>query len=196
MTDIATSRAITSRVGRKPISVPSGVEVKIDGRNLLVKSAKHQANLELHPFVSVVLEDNAIKVLLNDLSNEKITGADKKTYRSISGTTRSNIANLIKGVHTGFEKRLQLVGVGYRAAMKGKSLALSLGYSHPTEVTVPEGITIETPTPTEIIIKGSDSERVGELAAVIRKIRSPEPYKGKGIRYAGEVIELKETKKK
>lgn len=185
----------TSRVGRKPVEIPSGTDVKLQGNVLSAKGPKGNLNLTLHPFVSVAINENQITVALN-AKDEKITGIGQKTYRSIAGTTRANIGNLITGVSNGFERKLQLVGVGYRAQSKGKVLALNLGFSHPTEFNVPEGVTVETPTPTEILIKGSDKQLVGETAAKIRSIRKPEPYKGKGVRYADEVIVLKETKKK
>lgn len=186
----------TSRIGRKPVAVPSGVEVKLQDQKLSVKGPKGQLSITLHPFVHVSVDKNEIKVEPNANSGKVITGASKKLFRSIAGTERANISNLIHGVTQGFERKLLLVGVGYRAQSKGKILGLSLGFSHPTDFSVPEGVTIETPTQTEIIIKGPNKELVGLVAAQIRSIRGPEPYKGKGIRYANEVIELKETKKK
>lgn len=186
----------TSRVGRLPVSIPKGVEVKMQNDQFTAKGPKGQLAVQVHPYIKVEVSADIVKVDFNNNLKEVITGAEKKTYRSIAGTTRSNIDNLIKGVSTGFEKRLTLVGVGYRAQGKGKVLSLSLGFSHPTEFKVPEGITIETPTQTEIVVKGADKTLVGEVAAKIRAIRPPEPYKGKGVRYADEVIELKETKKK
>jgi large subunit ribosomal protein L6 len=187
---------IKSRIGRKPVTIPAGVEVKIKDQVLSAKGPKGTANVDLHLYVVVTMEDKNIHVALNTTVESKITGMQKKLYRSIAGTTRANIANAIAGVAGGFERKLNLVGVGYRAQSKGKILSLSLGFSHPTDFNVPEGITIETPTQTEILVKGIDKELVGLVAANIRKIRSPEPYKGKGVRYANEVIELKETKKK
>lgn len=186
----------TSRIGRKPVKVPSGVEVKIQDQKLLAKGPKGQLSIKLHPFVHVTLESNEIKVHPNTERENLITGPATKLYRAIAGTVRSVIYNTVQGVAQGFERRLVLVGVGYRAQAKGKILSLSLGYSHPTDFPVPEGVTIETPTPTEIIVKGINKELVGLVAAKIRRVRGPEPYKGKGVRYIDEVIELKETKKK
>lgn len=187
--------AISSRVGRKPVVVPTGVDVKIQDQHLSVKGPKGQLSIALHPYVRVDLENNQLSVKAKE-GDDSITGPRKKLFRSIVGTTRANIQNSIQGVTKGFERKLVLVGVGYRAQAKGKVLALSLGFSHPTEFKVPEGVTIETPTQTEILVKGMDIEAVGLVAANIRRIRGPEPYKGKGVRYANEVIELKETKKK
>lgn len=186
----------TSRVGRLPVAVPAGVDVKIKDLVLTAKGPKGLLSLKLHPFVHVALEDGHINVTLNDVSDKLVTGSNVRLYKSIAGTTRANINNTIHGVTHGFEKKLTLVGVGYRAQSKGKVVSLSLGFSHPTEFPVPEGITIETPTQTEIVIKGSSKELVGLVAANIRSIRSPEPYKGKGIRYSDEHVEIKETKKK
>lgn len=193
---MSSSSVPTSRVGRKPVVVPSGVEVKLQGTSLSVKGPKGHMQLALHPFVSVTVDKTEIKVqpILNDAT--VITGKSVKLYRSIAGTTRANINNVIHGVTHGFEKKLLLVGVGYRAQAKGKVLSLSLGFSHPTDFNVPEGITIETPTQTEILVKGANKEIVGLVASQIRSIRGPEPYKGKGVRYADETIEIKETKKK
>ena len=186
----------TSRVGRKPVNLPTGVNVKLDQSQFLAKGPKGQLTLDLHQFVNVVIENNQIIVQENNQLNKKLTGASKKLNKCIVGATRANINNIITGVSEGFEEKLTLVGVGYRAQAKGKVLSLSLGYSHPTDFDLPEGITVETPSQTEILIKGADRALVGETAATIRKIRPPEPYKGKGVRYAKEKIELKETKKK
>jgi large subunit ribosomal protein L6 len=186
----------TSRIGRKPVVVPSGVQVKIQDKELSVKGPKGSLSITLHPFVNVALESNEIKVSLSDGSKKLITGKSQKLYRAIAGTVRANIYNVVHGVSQGFERKLVLVGVGYRAQAKGKIISLSLGFSHPTDFTIPEGITVETPTQTEILVKGANKELVGLVAAQIRSIRGPEPYKGKGVRYADEVIELKETKKK
>lgn len=186
----------TSRIGRKPVSMPAGVEVKIHDQILSAKGPKGKLEINLHPYVHVVVEGNVIKVHPNADDGQIITGSNKKLYRSIAGSTRANIYNVIEGVAHGFERKLTLVGVGYRAQAKGKVLSLSLGYSHPTDFKVPEGITIETPTQTDIIVKGASKELVGQVAAQIREVRGPEPYKGKGVRYADEYIEIKETKKK
>lgn len=186
----------TSRIGRKPVTIPAGVEVKIQNAEMTVKGPKGQRSIELHSFVNVSMENNEITVKPNLEAKSSITGSSNKLYRSIVGTVRANIFNLIHGVTQGFERKLVLVGVGYRAQAKGKVLGLSLGFSHPTDFSVPEGVVIETPTQTEILVKGINKELVGLVAAQIRSIRGPEPYKGKGVRYANEVIELKETKKK
>lgn len=193
-TTTATTR--TSRIGRKPVVIPSGIEVKLQGQKLSAKGPKGQLTVSLHPYINVAVEGNEIKVDLNKDSTGKITGKGIKLYKSIAGTERANIYNAIHGVSQGFERKLLLVGVGYRAQAKGKILSLSLGFSHPTDFDVPEGVVIETPTQTEILIKGANKELVGLVAAKIRKIRGPEPYKGKGVRYSDEKIELKETKKK
>lgn len=186
----------TSRIGRKPVDLPSGVEVKIQDQKFSAKGPKGNLSVDLHPFVNVIVESNQVKVSQNADARKNITGSHIKLYRSILGTIRARIYNAVHGVSHGFQRKLVLVGVGYRVQAKGKILSLSLGYSHPTDFNVPEGITIETPSQTEILIKGSDKNLVGLTAANIRKIRSPEPYKGKGVRYAGEAIEIKETKKK
>lgn len=185
-----------SRVGRKPIKIPSGVEIKLQDGTLFVKGPKGKQDLPIHPFVQLEMDNQEIKVQANKTDKKLITGANAKLARSIVGTIRANIQNTVQGVTVGFERRLLLQGVGYRAQLKGKMLSLSLGYSHPTEFSIPDEITIETPTQTEIVIKGINKRIVGLVASKIRRIRSPEPYKGKGIRYAKEVIVLKETKKK
>lgn len=188
--------AVTSRIGRKPVVVASGIEVKIHDQELTAKGPKGHLSMPLHPFVKVTLEGNQIHVAPNVDGVTIITGANTKLFRSIAGTMRANIYNVIHGVSQGFVRTLTLVGVGYRAQAKGKTVSLSLGFSHPTEFSVPEGVTVETPTQTEIVIKGASKELVGLVAAQIRSIRPPEPYKGKGARYSDEVVELKETKKK
>jgi len=194
---MSTSTSIpTSRIGRKPVTVPSGVEVKLHDQKLSVKGPKGNLSITLHPFVQVTIDKNEIQVSPKSTSKRAITGSSTKLYRSIAGTVRANINNVILGVSQGFERKLLLVGVGYRAQSKGKVLSLSLGYSHPTDFNVPEGVVIETPTQTEIIVKGANKELVGLVAAQIRSVRGPEPYKGKGVRYSDEKIELKETKKK
>lgn len=186
----------TSRVGRKPVVVPKGVDVKIQGDEIVVKGPKGQLTMHAHPYVIIKLDDGFLTVSPNVDARKNITGESIKLFRSIAGTVRSNINNSIQGVSQGFERKLTLVGVGYRAQGKGKVLSLSLGYSHPTNYNVPEGITIETPTQTEILIKGTSKELVGQVAAQIRSIRGPEPYKGKGVRYSDEIVVIKETKKK
>lgn len=186
----------TSRIGRKPVIIPAGVDVKIQDQHITIKGPKGQLNMALHPFVVVSLDKNQISVHPNTESEKNITGSGTKLYRSIAGTTRAKINNFVHGVSAGFERKLVLVGVGYRAQAKGKVLSLALGYSHPTDYHLPDGVTVETPTQTEIIVRGVDRDKVGQAAAEIRNFRPPEPYKGKGVRYAEEVIELKETKKK
>lgn len=184
-----------SRIARKPVSIPSGVEVKIQDKKVSVKGPKGHLDMDLHPYISITMDNNQIQVKPSK-NGHVITGSQVKLYRSIAGTVRANLQNIVQGVTKGFERRLALVGVGYRAQAKGKTLSLSLGFSHPTDFPVPAGITIETPSQTEVVIKGIDKNLVGLVAAKIRNIRSPEPYKGKGVRYANEIIELKETKKK
>lgn len=186
----------TSRVGRKPVVIPKGVDVKMQGEQLAIKGPKGQLAMDVHPFVSLNIAEKEILLNPKQEMARHCRGTKVKLYRSITGTMRAQIANMVKGVTEGFEKKLVLVGVGYRAQMKGKALALSLGFSHPVEFTIPTGLTIETPSQTEIIIKGASKELVGLAAAKIRKLRGPEPYKGKGVRYANEKISLKETKKK
>ncbi|HVE44692.1 MAG TPA: 50S ribosomal protein L6 [Gammaproteobacteria bacterium] len=184
----------TSRIARRPVVIPSGVQVKLNDRQLVAKGPKGECTIALHEFVDILMESNEIKV--NAKSDCLITGSDSKLYRSIAGTERANIHNLLLGVSQGFEKKLSLVGVGYRAQMKGKMLSLNLGYSHPTDFEIPAGIHIETPSQTEIIVKGICKQLVGEVASKIRAMRPPEPYKGKGVRYANENVVIKETKKK
>lgn len=173
-----------SRVAKKPISLPKGVELKVAAEGVSVKGPKGSLSVHALPGVSVAVNDGVATVELAD-------GADGK----FGGTARALLANMIKGVSEGYERKLELVGVGYRASMAGKALNLSLGFSHPVVFNAPEGVTIETPTQTEILIKGSDKQSVGQVAAKIRGFRPPEPYKGKGVRYAGEKITLKEAKK-
>ncbi|MDD5034807.1 MAG: 50S ribosomal protein L6 [Methylococcaceae bacterium] len=176
-----------SRVAKNPITLPKGVEVKLEGMMLTVKGAKGVMTRELHPSVKVDVSSNVIQVH-GDRENAAVN--------ALSGTTRANISNMVVGVSAGYERKLTMVGVGYRAQAKGNILSLSLGYSHPIEFESPEGIVIETPTQTEILVKGCDKQVVGQVAANIRAYRSPEPYKGKGIRYSDEEIIRKEAKKK
>jgi large subunit ribosomal protein L6 len=175
-----------SRIGRQPIEIPSGVDVEI-GENALMTVSGPRGTLSrrLHPEMRVVLEDGAIRV-------ER--PSDEAGHRSLHGLTRTLIANMVEGVTRGYEKRLQIVGVGYRAAMKGKDLELAVGFSHPVVVQAPEGVEFEVPTPTQIVVRGNDKEAVGQVAANIRKIRKPEPYKGKGIRYENEFVRKKAGK--
>jgi large subunit ribosomal protein L6 len=172
-----------SRVARKPIPLPKGVECKIDGADVTVKGPKGELRLPRIPKVEIRLEGGEIRL--------SAPAGDLK----FAGTARALLAGMVKGVSEGYTKKLELVGVGYRAAMQGKDLSLSLGFSHPVVFTAPEGVTIATPSQTEITITGADPQRVGETAAKIRALRPPEPYKGKGVRYAGEKITLKEAKK-
>jgi large subunit ribosomal protein L6 len=176
-----------SRIGKKPVSVPAGVTAKVDGPLVTVKGAKGQLEFLVPDDVSVVHQDNAIKV---DPRN------DGKRARALWGTSRARVNNLVIGVTSGFEKKLEITGVGYRAAVQGKVLQLALGYSHDVNYPIPAGIAIATPKPTEITISGIDKQQVGQVAAEIRALRGPEPYKGKGVKYAGEFIFRKEGKKK
>ena len=176
-----------SRVGKKPVSIPSGVTATVDGQTVKIKGAKGELAFLVPPQVSVKFEDGAVSVAPNDNS---------KDARSKWGLSRAQVANLVEGVTKGFEKKLEITGVGYRAAVAGKVLKLSLGYSHDVDFPIPDGITIVAPRPTEIVITGIDRQRVGQVAANIREFRPPEPYKGKGVRYAGEFIFRKEGKKK
>lgn len=174
-----------SRIGKHPIPVPAGVEVSIEGNHIHVKGAKGELDYDFNELMTVVLEDGQIVVTRPD---------DSRQAKSFHGLTRTLIANMVEGVSNGFQKKLELVGVGYRAALKGSNLELQLGYSHPVVVEPPAGITFEVPDQTHITVHGADKQQVGETAAVIRKWRKPEPYKGKGIRYEGEVVKHKEGK--
>lgn len=174
-----------SRIGKKPIAIPEGVDVKLDGTVLTVKGPKGTLTRTLHEEVTVKVEGNEISV-------ER--PSDHKLHRALHGTTRSIIANMVEGVTNGFSKTLELVGVGYRATKSGSNLTLNVGYSHPVEITPEQGIEFEVPAQTQIIVKGIDKERVGQIASEIRAVRRPEPYKGKGIRYQGERVRRKEGK--
>ena len=174
-----------SRVGRMPIDIPAGVTATLDGQVITVKGPKGELTRTLHPDMKVTVQDNVITV---ERPN------DEKNNRALHGLTRALIANMVKGVTEGFKKELEIVGVGYRAQMKGKKLALTLGFSHPLELDTPEGITVECPSATQIVISGVNNEHVGEFAAKIRGYRLPEPYKGKGIRYVGEHVRRKAGK--
>ncbi len=173
-----------SRVAKKPITVPSGVDIKIDGLKVNVKGPKGTLEVDMHPTVSIAENDGQYQV-------EPKTDKDM----AMAGTFRALIDNMVIGVSDGFQKKLQLVGVGYRAQMQGNKLNLSLGFSHPIEYLAPEGVTLETPAQTEIIISGCDKQKVGQVAANIRAYRPPEPYKGKGVRYSDERVVRKEAKK-
>jgi large subunit ribosomal protein L6 len=176
-----------SRVGKKPVPIPSGVTANVEGQTVKVKGPKGALQLVLHNDVAATLEKGAIKI---DPRSET------KRARALWGTSRTLVANLIAGVTKGFERRLEIAGVGYRAAVQGKNLQIALGYSHDIVYPIPEGITIAAPKPTEIVVTGIDRQKVGQMAAEIRDFRKPEPYKGKGIKYAGEYIFRKEGKKK
>ena len=176
-----------SRVARKPVVLPQGVTTTVSQGAVTLKGAKGTMTVPLRPGLSVVQEGQDLRIESAEHSREALMHA---------GSLRAHIANTALGVSKGYERKLELVGVGYRAQAQGRNLNLTLGFSHPVVYPAPEGITIETPTQTEILIKGADKQRVGQVAAEIRAYRSPEPYKGKGIRYSGERIELKETKKK
>jgi large subunit ribosomal protein L6 len=175
-----------SRIGRQPIEIPDGVEVQVDEDALVtVRGPRGTLSRRLHPEMRIVREGSALRV-------ER--PSEENFHRSLHGLTRTLIANMVEGVTKGYEKRLQIVGVGYRAAMKGSDIEIAVGYSHPVVVTCPEGIEFEVPTPTQIVVRGNDKEMVGQVAASIRKIRKPEPYKGKGIRYENEYVRKKAGK--
>ena len=174
-----------SRIGKQPIEIPSGVEVAAQGDVVTVRGPRGELAQRMHPQMRIVQEDGTVRV---ERPN------DEGFYRGLHGLTRSLIANMVEGVTKGFEKRLAIVGVGYRAQLRGRDLELAVGYSHPVPVRCPEGIEFEVPTPTSIVIRGNDKQAVGEIAAKIRKIRKPEPYKGKGIRYENEHVRKKAGK--
>lgn len=176
-----------SRIAKSPITVPAGVEIKVDGSNVSVKGAKGTLSNTFNSVVSIGMEDSVLSVSPKN---------DSKNAWAQAGTVRSIINNMVVGVSEGFEKKLQLVGVGYRAQAQGKVLNLTLGFSHPINHELPEGITVETPSQTEVVVKGADKQVVGQVAAEIRAYRPPEPYKGKGVKYADEYILRKEAKKK
>mgnify|MGYP000070688056 FL=1 len=176
-----------SRIAKNPVTIPAGVELTLKGNSVSVKGAKGTLSMDMHTAVSIAHEDGQVQVSARDGS---------KIARSMSGTARSLINNMVVGVHEGFSKTLLLQGVGYRAAAKGNVLSLTLGFSHPVDYELPEGISAETPNQTTIVINGSDKQKVGQVAAEIRGYRPPEPYKGKGVRYADEYVRRKEAKKK
>ena len=176
-----------SRVAKVPVSLPKGVEFKLDGGKAVVKGPKGTLSMQLDQSVEVV-QDGA-ELVVRTPGTEKPKGA-------MAGTTRALLSNMVQGVSQGFQKKLELVGVGYRAQAQGKVLNLTLGFSHPVAYPVPEGITIETPSQTEVVVSGIDRQKVGQVAADIRGYRPPEPYKGKGVRYSGERVVMKEAKKK
>jgi large subunit ribosomal protein L6 len=176
-----------SRVAKAPVSIPNGVEVKLNGSNMTVKGSGGLLSYKIHDDVTVEVNDNLIQVKWDD--------AIKKANAQ-AGTVRASINNMVTGVSKGFEKKLTLIGVGYRAQVKGKKLTLSLGFSNPVEYQVPEGITVEAASQTELLVKGNDKQQVGQVASEIRAFRPPEPYKGKGVRYTDEYVARKDAKKK
>ena len=176
-----------SRVAKNPVKLPAGVEVKLVGQQLSVKGAKGALELNVHSSVEVLQESGELRFAARN--------GDQQT-RAMAGTTRALVNNMVIGVSQGFERKLQLIGVGYKAQAKGQVLNLALGFSHPIDYQLPEGVVAETPNQTEILIKGVDKQLVGQVAAEIRDFRRPEPYKGKGVRYADEVVRRKEAKKK
>lgn len=176
-----------SRIAKAPIALPKGVEVTVNGQTVQVKGAKGSLNVTLNSQVEVTNDGTQVKVLPR---------VQDQSGWMHAGTARTLVNNLVVGVSAGFERKLQLVGVGYKAAAKGKVLSLSLGFSHPLDINLPEGVTAETPSPTEIILKSIDKQLLGQIAANIRAYRAPEPYKGKGVRYADETVLRKEAKKK
>ena len=174
-----------SRIGRKPIVIPAGVEFTVNGQNVTVKGPKGTLNSNIHPMITEKVENGEVVVTRPN---------DEKEARSLHGLTRTNIQNMVEGVTHGFKKELEIQGVGYRAAKQGKDLVRNLGFSHQVVMPEPEGITIEVPDPLKIVINGIDKQRVGQFAAEVREKRPPEPYKGKGIRYVGEYVAHKEGK--
>jgi large subunit ribosomal protein L6 len=176
-----------SRVARKPVELPQGVSASVADAAVTVKGAKGSLTLALKPGIKVTQEQQKLAVTV---------ARESEGINAVAGATRAHLANMVLGVSKGYERKLELVGVGYRAQVQGKALNLTLGFSHPIAFAIPEGITIETPSQTEIIVKGIDRQKVGQVAAEVRGFRPPEPYKGKGVRYSGERIELKEAKKK
>lgn len=176
-----------SRIAKNPVSLPGGTEVTIKQDTIVAKGPIGELTMNKHPLVSVNQEDGMLQVAANDESSQA---------RAMSGTTRSLLSNLVTGVSSGFEKKLTIIGVGYRAQVQGKNLNLSLGFSHPVVYPIPEGITIEAPSQTELVVKGADKQKVGQVAAEIRRYRPPEPYKGKGVRYTDEYVVRKQAKKK
>ncbi len=176
-----------SRIANAPVTVPKGVEITLNGQRVAVKGPKGKLEHEVHRDVEVAVENGEVRVKPRSGSKPAIAQA---------GTARALINNLVTGVDSGFEKRLTLIGVGYRAQAQGKNLNLSLGFSHPIEFPIPDDVQIETPSQTEVVVRGIDKQRVGQVSAVIRGFRPPEPYKGKGVRYTDEYVQRKEAKKK
>lgn len=176
-----------SRVANSPVLLPSGVEVKLSGQGLNIKGAKGEFNFDVHNDVEVSQDENVLKFAARH---------GDRNSRALAGTMRALVQNMVTGVTDGFERRLELQGVGYRAQAQGKKLTLQLGFSHPVEYQLPDGIEVETPSQTEVVISGIDKQQVGQVCAEIRSFRPPEPYKGKGVRYKGEHVRRKEAKKK
>ena len=167
-----------SRVAKNPVDLPSGVEVKMSGRNIQVKGPKGELSLDLHPTVDMVHEDNQLR----------LAATTEDSAMAMAGTMRALVSNMVTGVSVGYEKKLTIVGVGYRAQAQGNTLNLSLGFSHPVVYQIAKGVSVETPSQTEIVVSGTDKQLVGQTAAEIRRFRPPEPYKGKGVRYADEQV--------
>lgn len=176
-----------SRVANNPVNIPNGVEINVTGSNVRAKGPKGEMSQNLHESVAMAQEDKVLTFAAKDGSRQS---------RALAGTMRSLVNNMVTGVSQGFEKKLTVIGVGYRAAVQGKKLNLTLGFSHPVNYSIPEGITIECPSQTEIVIRGADKQRVGQVASEIRAYRPPEPYKGKGVRYTDEHVIRKDAKKK
>jgi large subunit ribosomal protein L6 len=174
-----------SRIGKKPIEIPAGVTVTLDNNTVTVKGAKGELTRSFNPDIEIKIEENVVNIS---------RPTDAKEHRALHGTTRAVLANMVEGVSKGFERKLELIGVGYRAQKQGSKLILNVGYSHPVEFEPEQGLEVEVPTNTKITVRGTDKERVGALAANIRQVRPPEPYKGKGIRYEGEFVRRKEGK--
>ena len=174
-----------SRVAKNPVDLPSGVEVKMSGRNIQVKGPKGELSLDLHPTVDMVHEDNQLR----------LAATTEDSAMAMAGTMRALVSNMVTGVSVGYEKKLTIVGVGYRAQAQGNTLNLSLGFSHPVVYQIAKGVSVETPSQTEIVVSGTDKQLVGQTAAEIRRFRPPEPYKGKGVRYADEQVRRKQAKK-
>jgi large subunit ribosomal protein L6 len=174
-----------SRIGKMPVDMPSGVDVEVDGTHVTVKGSKGELSRQFNDRVSFSIEDGVITVVRED---------DTRESRALHGLSRALLANMVQGVSEGFSKVLEIQGVGYRASLKGSDIELLVGFSHPVDVKAPKGITFEVPEPTRIVVSGIDKEQVGQVAADIRKVRPPEPYKGKGIRYAGEYVRRKAGK--
>ena len=174
-----------SRVAKNPVDLPSGVEVKMSGRNIQVKGPKGELSLDLHPTVDMVHEDNQLR----------LAATTEDSAMAMAGTMRALVSNMVTGVSVGYEKKLTIVGGGYRAQAQGNSLNLSLGFSHPVVYQIAKGVSVETPSQTEIVVSGTDKQLVGQTAAEIRRFRPPEPYKGKGVRYADEQVRRKQAKK-